>query len=120
MTNYSTPEPPPKPGVVDVWTYVVLDLPSLKLKQAIIGRVNFGHKKYGTLLQVPNGRNYWIDTLQELLDAIMYSACMLIDLERHGQKDTWAYNEIDAIYRSTIDNADRLLKISVDNPVNGD
>ena len=70
----STPEPPPTPGTGDVWQSVIDRLPPGKLRDACVDRRAFGLKKYGTVLQANNGRDWRTDALQEALDLIAYSA----------------------------------------------
>ena len=70
----STPEPPPTPGTGDVWQSVIERLPPGRLRDACVERRAFGLKKYGTVLQANNGRNWRADALQEALDLIAYSA----------------------------------------------
>ena len=73
-TGASTPEPPPTPGTGDVWQSVIDRLPPGKLRDACVDRRAFGLKKYGTVLQANNGRDWRKDALQEALDLIAYSA----------------------------------------------
>ena len=70
----STPEPPPTPGTGDVWQSVIDGLPPGKLRDACVERRAFGLRKYGTVLQANNGRNWRTDALQEALDGIAYAA----------------------------------------------
>ena len=70
----TTPEPPPTPGTGDVWQSVIDRLPPGRLRDACVERRAFGLKKYGTVLQANNGRDWRKDALQEALDLIAYSA----------------------------------------------
>lgn len=83
----------PKPVENDerpVWDYVIDDVRKkanqYKHAHYLIGlmenRKDFGFKKYGTYLQVHNGRPVEIDLLQELLDSVVYAKQMV--LERNG------------------------------------
>jgi len=70
----STPEPQPTPGTGDVWQGVIDRLPPGKLRDACVERRAFGLRKYGTVLQAGNGRDWRKDALQEALDLIAYAA----------------------------------------------
>ena len=70
----STPEPPPIPGTGDVWQSVIDGLPPGKLRDACVERRAFGLRKYDTVLQANNGRNWRTDALQEALDGVAYAA----------------------------------------------
>tara|TARA_R110002110_G_scaffold198832_3_gene409429 strand:- start:8478 stop:8768 length:291 start_codon:yes stop_codon:yes gene_type:complete len=48
----------------------------------LLERIEFGKKKYGTALHTHNGRDPWIDWLQEQLDGVQYAAQML-------KEETW-------------------------------
>lgn len=63
QTNASTPQPAPLAGEQNV-----IDLVSADFEE----RASAGLKKYGTLLQVGNGRDALWDLYQELIDACMY------------------------------------------------
>lgn len=67
--NHSIPEPPPiannNPSVHDL---VIKDVQDRK---------QFGLDKYGTLLQLGNGRKTAVDLHQELLDAVVYSRLLI-------------------------------------------
>jgi hypothetical protein len=55
----ATPQPPPRSG-----RRVVLD----DLVELLRQRSEFGERKYGTKLETHNGRDPYLDALQELLD----------------------------------------------------
>jgi hypothetical protein len=58
------PEPMPiRNGGVSVWDLVISDMK---------GRDEFGRRKYGTPLQVNNGRDPLVDAYQEALDLVVY------------------------------------------------
>ena len=61
----ATPQPPPRPDLsaTDVQTLVIAD---------IVKRREFGIAKYGTPLQVDNGRDALVDAYQEVLDLACY------------------------------------------------
>jgi hypothetical protein len=59
----NTPRPAPLPAEGDVWKLVMADMEQ---------RRQMGIAKYGTPLQVDNGRDHLIDLYQELLDACVY------------------------------------------------
>src|SRR4051812_6134111 len=56
--SMSTPEPAPTAGTGDMWLLVLDDMRA---------RREFGIAKYGTPLQVGNGRDHLVDLYQELL-----------------------------------------------------
>lgn len=57
-------QPPPKPnGSVPVWDLVIADMHE---------RDQVGRERYGTPLQLENGRRHLIDAYQELLDGAAY------------------------------------------------
>lgn len=62
-TAAATPQPPPKPGQVEIVPLVVVDLEARKA---------MGVKKYGTPLQSHNGRDALQDAYQEALDLCCY------------------------------------------------
>ena len=68
------PQPPPAASSGDVWSMVVKDMEA---------RRQFGIDKYGTPLQVGNGRNHLIDLYQELLDAVVY---LRAEIEQRNQE----------------------------------
>ena len=74
MTNYSIPQPDPIPtdhrSVHDLLIRALGD--DSPLIPHIQDRKAFGLKKYGTPLQVGNGRDARIDGFQEILDGIIY------------------------------------------------
>ena len=59
----ATPQPPPTPG-----GRVVLD----DLITLLRARSEFGERKYGTRLTTHNGRDAYLDALQEVLDLVVY------------------------------------------------
>lgn len=69
IPNYSTPEPPPIPN----------NNPSIHdlIIQDLQDRKDFGLQKYGTILQVGNGRKTAVDLHQELLDGVVYSRLLI-------------------------------------------
>lgn len=73
-TRSATHTPDPKPGVTDVYPYVLHD---------INDRVEMGKKRYGTLLKTQNGHSALWDLYQELIDALFYLRQEL--LEREGK-----------------------------------
>ena len=78
------PEPPPKPSEGDVWQEIIDRLHAespgspkeRSVRDALItlstARRAEGIAKYGTPLQRGNGRNHWIDAMQEALDLAVY------------------------------------------------
>lgn len=56
-------EPKPKEGKEDIYKLVQDDIKA---------RVEFGRRKYGTVLQSHNGRDALWDAYQEALDLVMY------------------------------------------------
>jgi hypothetical protein len=58
-----TPEPPPKPGTIDIADLVMSDIEA---------RVEAGYRQYGTKLQAHNGRDALMDAYQEAIDLVMY------------------------------------------------
>jgi hypothetical protein len=56
-------EPPPVAGSTDVLPLVMADLQA---------RAEVGRQKYGTTLQVENGRDHLVDAYQEALDLVVY------------------------------------------------
>lgn len=81
-TKIATPEPAPQliEGSTEVLELLKEDLkhtPTTLAEREILlyalqQRSDFGFNKYGTRLMVPNGRDFRVDTLQELADAIVY------------------------------------------------
>lgn len=63
MDAIATPQPPPAPGRGSVVDDLVTFLRS---------RREFGRRKYGTELQPFNGRDAYLDALQELIDLFAY------------------------------------------------
>lgn len=64
MSESNTPQPTPTPNEgVAVWELVISDMRE---------RDQFGRHKYGTPLQVFNGRNPLVDAYQEVLDLAVY------------------------------------------------
>jgi hypothetical protein len=64
-TTLNTPEPPPvRIDGIAVWDLVIADMRE---------RDQIGRAKYGTPLQVNNGRRPLFDLYQELLDAAVYT-----------------------------------------------
>lgn len=62
--NMSKPEPPPRPNASrPIWDLVIEDMRQ---------RDNEGRRKYGTPLQVGNGRDPLVDAYQEALDLAVY------------------------------------------------
>jgi hypothetical protein len=59
----ATPEPPPIKGNVIVLPYVIEDLKA---------RAEMGKNKYGTYLEINNGRDSLNDLYQEMIDGIIY------------------------------------------------
>lgn len=67
--NYSVPEPPPVPNNnSSIHDLIIQDLQQRK---------DFGLEKYGTLLQLGNGRKTAVDLHQEMLDAVVYSRLLI-------------------------------------------
>jgi ABC-type amino acid transport substrate-binding protein len=71
------PQPPPqKTDSPEVWPIIVerLEREGLDdLAELARARDQFGRQKYGTALQVDNGRDPLADLMQEALDAMAYS-----------------------------------------------
>lgn len=57
------PQPDPTPSNGDLWLNVIQDMHKRRL---------FGIKKYGTPLQIHNGRDALMDAYQEALDLCIY------------------------------------------------
>lgn len=86
----ATPEPPPNGGHGDVVLDLVSGIEALEsalqakgesprmiemfrhVRDDLAARREFGIAKYGTPLRYGNGRNYFNDAYQELLDALCY------------------------------------------------
>jgi hypothetical protein len=83
MTNLSIPEPAPIPNNSPGVHYLVIDdldgSRFFRLIPHIEDRRQFGLEKYGTLLQVGNGRDALKDAFQEALDAIVYLKQAILD-----------------------------------------
>lgn len=56
-------QPPPRPASGDMWELVIDDMKQRRL---------VGIERYGTPLQMHNGRNALIDAYQEVLDLAVY------------------------------------------------
>ncbi len=63
MTEATIQQQPPSPSTGDVWKLVIADMEA---------RREFGIAKYGTPVQVENGRDHLTDALQEALDLVVY------------------------------------------------
>lgn len=63
MGSATKKEPKPKEGKEDIYKLVESDMKA---------RVEFGKRKYGTVLQSHNGRDALWDAYQEALDLVMY------------------------------------------------
>lgn len=78
------PQPPPKPGHGDVWKDVIAAVDNVghwtgyrihslrALANDMFGRRIQGLERYHVPLQYDNGRDPWIDALQEALDLVAY------------------------------------------------
>lgn len=68
----AAPEPPPtpRPGAPSMHDLVCADLQERK---------EFGLRKYGTLLQMGNGRNHVMDAYQEVLDLAVYFKQVMLE-----------------------------------------
>ncbi len=76
----------------------------IRLNEMIIervqGRLDLGAKKYGDSIDVNDKRDMVEETLEEVLDAIVYSTCALIQLQhkRHEKKlNTITVNDLTLI-----------------------
>lgn len=54
-----------------------------KIKQMINERIDVGAKKYGDHLDVNDGRDWLQETLEELLDGIVYAVCELLKIKEN-------------------------------------
>ena len=84
MSDPLAPQPPPTPGQGDVWLDIVYAIWNLDratgLRLAFLrplagqmqDRRDQGIARYGVPLQYDNGRDPWIDALQEALDLVAY------------------------------------------------
>lgn len=82
----ATPEPPPKPGGVEIAPLVIQD---------ILARVEMGRAKYGTVLQAGNGRNPAIDAYQEALDLPQYLKQLVLYVDELHQALRLAADALD-------------------------
>lgn len=72
-------EPPPIPNdSVPVWDLVIKDMQE---------RDQVGRERYGTPLQVGNGRNHLVDAYQESLDKVVYLRAAIEDERLHPRID---------------------------------
>lgn len=55
-----------------------------QVAEDLLARKEFGLDKYGTILQIGNGRNFLLDLYQELLDAVVYARGRLLEVPEHG------------------------------------
>lgn len=69
--NPLNPQPPPTPAAGDVWADLIPTLPEILQPYAAERRAQ-GIERYGTPLQVDNGRDALADAFQEDLDRIAY------------------------------------------------
>lgn len=76
-TNASRPQPPPTPGHGRVLDYVLADMAE---------RAESGKQKYGTYLEVYNGRDPLWDAYQEALDLVMYLRQALLERDSANSK----------------------------------
>jgi hypothetical protein len=98
---YNVPEPQPvnSHGSVEVLELIKRDFEKVqktipaelkaKVLEQLQARSDYGFNKYGTRLAVPNGRDFWTDMMQELLDCMVYAfgeAYGLNKLEQSGDK----------------------------------
>lgn len=67
------PEPPPAGRGESVTDEAVRRLGDCSVSRMLIARREMGRAKYGTELRTHNGRDPWVDCLQEMLDAIVYA-----------------------------------------------
>jgi hypothetical protein len=73
----ATPQPPPRPGNVNVAEVVLQDIHS---------RVEAGYRKYGTPLQTNNGRDALWDAYQEAIDLVMYLRQAILERDATKKK----------------------------------
>ena len=77
------PQPPPLPGEGDVWAEVIDEYSDrAELVALFTDRRQFGIDKYGTPLQMGNGRDPIEDLRDEILDGIAYA-------HQAGRFDIW-------------------------------
>lgn len=67
------PEPAPQGDGESVTDEAVRRLGDCEVSRMLIARREMGRAKYGTELRTHNGRDPWVDCLQEILDAIVYA-----------------------------------------------
>jgi hypothetical protein len=66
-------EPPPRGNGASVTDEAVRRLGDCAVSEMLIARREMGREKYGTELCAHNGRDPWVDCLQEMLDGIVYA-----------------------------------------------
>ena len=66
-------EPPPRGNGASVTDEAVRRLGDCAVSEMLIARREMGREKYGTELRTHNGRDPWVDCLQEMLDGIAYA-----------------------------------------------
>jgi hypothetical protein len=54
-----------------------------KIKTMINDRIDIGAKKYGDHIDVNDGRDWLQETLEELLDGIVYAVCELLKIKEN-------------------------------------
>jgi hypothetical protein len=90
----------PKPGTVDI-PPIAAKCAGPRLAECILARSEVGVKKYGTILQAHNGRDFLVDAFQELLDCYQY----LVGAQREAADAGTIvdYDEIDEARAATYD-----------------
>lgn len=95
MTAAAAPQPAPvecaKPVLPAVLSHLntLSSLVDAAIERDLIARAQVGRMKYGTVLKTHNGRDALIDLYQEGLDAVMYSAQYLLELDANSDYDEW-------------------------------
>ena len=85
----STPEPPPQPSQHPAAGTLLIDYLRMyahprygsQIIDDTLSRMNFGLKKYGTLLHPFNGRDTMNDVYQEILDGLVYARSLLYEVQ---------------------------------------
>ena len=70
----ATPQPPPKPGDLEVVPLVIADMKA---------RAVFGREKHGRPLETHNGRDALMDAYQEALDQAFYLKQAILERDGH-------------------------------------
>jgi hypothetical protein len=78
----------------------------------LLARKQFGLDKYGTILQIGNGRSFLLDTYQELLDASVYARGRLLEVPEDGLEWAILFEVYDAIVTALV-KVRRLLNAAV-------